>query len=91
MRVCSSLYFQIRLLQIAPQQQCDLPCNIHYLPKEIENVWHQKDMPEYNKTVVRLIARQQGIGGYDSWGAHCNDMYKNKTDKTYRLKFQIRF
>lgn len=48
-------------------------------------------MPEYNKTVVRLIARQQGIGGYDSWGAHCNDMYKNKTDKTYRLKFQIRF
>ena len=63
----------------------------HYLPKEIENVWHQKDMPEYNKTVVRLIARQQGVGGYDSWGAHCNDMYKNKTDKTYRLKFQIRF
>lgn len=63
----------------------------HYLPKEIEDVWHQKDMPEYNKTVVRLIARQQGIGGYDSWGAHCNDMYKNKTDKTYRLKFQIRF
>ena len=63
----------------------------HYLPKEIENVWHQKDMPEYNKTVVRLIARQQGIGGYDSWGAHCNDIYKNKTDKTYRLKFQIRF
>ena len=30
------------------------------------------------QTVVRLIARQQGIGGYDSWGAHCNDIYKNK-------------
>ena len=63
----------------------------HWLPKEIENVWHQKDMPEYNKTVVRCIARQQGIGGYDSWGAHCNEKYKNKTDRTYRLKFQIRF
>ena len=34
-------------------------------------------MPEYNKTVVRLIARQQGVGGYDSWGAHCNEIYKN--------------
>ena len=63
----------------------------HWLPKEIENVWHQKDLPEPNKTVVRCIARQQGIGGYDSWGAHCNEKYKNKTDKTYRLKFQIRF
>jgi beta-galactosidase len=63
----------------------------HYLPKEIENTWHAKDLPEYDKTVVRCIARQQGIGGYDSWGAHCNEKYKNKTDKTYRLKFQIRF
>lgn len=63
----------------------------HYLPKEVENAWHKKELPEYNKTVVRLIARQQGIGGYDSWGAHCNDIYKNKTDKIYRLKFQIRF
>ncbi len=63
----------------------------HYLPKEVEDVWHQKDLPACNKTVVRCIARQQGIGGYDSWGAHCNEIYKNKTNKTYRLKFQIRF
>lgn len=63
----------------------------HYLPKEIEAASHKKDLPEYDKTVVRLIARQQGIGGYDSWGAHCNEIYKNKTDKVYRLKFQIRF
>lgn len=63
----------------------------HYLPKEVENTWHAKDLPEYDKTVVRCIARQQGVGGYDSWGAHCNDKYKNKTSKTYRLKFQIRF
>ena len=63
----------------------------HWLPKEIENTWHTKDLPEINKTVVRCIARQQGIGGYDSWGAKCNEKYMNKTDKTYRLKFQIRF
>ena len=63
----------------------------HWLPKEIENTWHNKDLPEVDKTVIRCIARQQGVGGYDSWGAHCNEKYKNKTDKTYRLKFQIRF
>lgn len=63
----------------------------HWLPKEIENTWHGKGLPPVTKTVVRCIARQQGVGGYDSWGAHCNEKYKNKTDKTYRLKFQIRF
>ena len=63
----------------------------HWLPKEIENTWHQKDLPPVEKTVIRCIARQQGVGGYDSWGAHCNEKYKNKTNKTYRLKFQIRF
>lgn len=63
----------------------------HWLPKELENTWHQKDLPPVTKTVVRCIARQQGVGGYDSWGAQCNETYKNRTDKTYRLKFQIRF
>lgn len=63
----------------------------HYLPLEIENAWHKKELPESDKTIVRAIARQQGVGGYDSWGAKTNDKYINKTDRTYRLKFQIRF
>ena len=63
----------------------------HYLPLEIENAWHKKELPESNKTIVRAIARQQGVGGYDSWGANTNDKYLNKTDRTYRLKFQMRF
>lgn len=63
----------------------------HYLPPELENAWHKKDLPQSDKTVVRVIARQQGVGGYDSWGAKCNEKYMNKTDRVYRLKFQIRF
>lgn len=63
----------------------------HYLPLELENAWHKKELPESNKTVIRAIARQQGVGGYDSWGAKCNEKYMNKTDRSYRLKFQIRF
>ena len=63
----------------------------HYLPLELENAWHKKELPQSSKTVVRAIARQQGIGGYDSWGAKANEKYLNKADRTYRLKFQIRF
>ncbi|MDE6413168.1 MAG: DUF4981 domain-containing protein, partial [Eubacterium sp.] len=54
----------------------------HYLPLEIENAWHKKELPKSNKTVVRAIARQQGVGGYDSWGANTSDKYLNKTDRT---------
>ena len=63
----------------------------HYLPLEIENAWHKKELPQSDKTIVRAIARQQGVGGYDSWGAKAEDKYLNKTDRTYRLKFQMRF
>lgn len=62
-----------------------------YLPMQLENAWHKKELPQSDKTVVRVIARQQGVGGYDSWGATCNELYMNKSDKLYRLKFQIRF
>lgn len=62
-----------------------------YLPAELEAAAHRKDLPVSNRTVLRVIARQQGVGGYDSWGAMCNEKYINKTGKIYRLKFQIRF
>ncbi len=86
----ATIYGNKKVFGIIADPVCEL--NVcHYLPKEIENAWHQKDLTSYDKTVVRVIARQQGVGGYDSWGAHCNEKYKNKTDKIYRLKFQIRF
>ncbi len=63
----------------------------HYLPKELEEAGHVYELPEVNKTVVRAIARQQGVGGYDSWGSTCNEPYKNRSGREYRLKFQIRY
>ena len=64
---------------------------LHYLPMEIEAATHKEELPKPNKTVLRVIARQQGVGGYNTWGATCNEKYMNKTDRTYRLKFQIRY
>lgn len=62
-----------------------------YLPDEIENAAHSYELKKSYKTVVRVIARQQGLGGYDSWGSTPNDFYKNKTDRPYRLLFRIDF
>lgn len=63
----------------------------HYLPKELENAPHKKDLPKTNKTILRVIAKQQGVGGYNSWGATCNSKYLNRTDEVYKSKFQLLF
>ena len=86
----ASLYGSKKSVTFVAQPSMELNVG-RYLPKELEAAWHKKELPEANKTVVRCIARQQGVGGYDSWGALCNEKYMNKSGKTYRLKFQIRF
>ena len=62
-----------------------------WLPDELERAPHGYELPQGNKTVLRVICRQQGVGGYDSWGAEPNEIYKIKTDKPYRLLFKIDF
>lgn len=63
----------------------------HYLPLELESAGGYDELPEVNKTVVRAIARQQGVGAYGKTDLKCNEKYLNKSGKIYRLKFQIRF
>ncbi len=62
-----------------------------YLPDELESVKHSFELQKSYKTIVRVIARQQGLGGYDSWGSVANDFYRNKTDRPYRLLFRMDF
>ncbi|MCC8022404.1 MAG: DUF4981 domain-containing protein [Clostridiales bacterium] len=69
-----------------PQFECNVS---RFLPEELEAAAYKKDLPYADKTVVRIAARQQGVGGYDSWGAKCAQLYRNTTDRIYRLKFYL--
>lgn len=79
-----------RKLAFAAEPVCEMNASC-WLPKEIEAAWHKKELPPSSRTVLRIIARQQGVGGYDSWGAKPNEKYLNKAGRTYRLKFRIIF
>ena len=79
-----------RKFAFAAEPVCEMNASC-WLPKEIEAAWHKKELPPSSKTVLRIIARQQGVGGYDSWGAKPNEKYLNKAGRTYRLKFRIIF
>ncbi len=79
-----------RKFAFAAEPVCEMNASC-WLPKEIEAAWHKKELPPSSRTVLRIIARQQGVGGYDSWGAKPNEKYLNKAGRTYRLKFRIIF
>lgn len=70
----------------APQFEFNIS---RFTPDQLENARHQKDLIKTDTAILRVISRQQGIGGYDSWGAKPNPIYTNTTDKIYRMKFTV--
>ena len=42
---------------------------------QLEDAPHTHELPESDKLYVRAVARQMGIGGYDSWGSHTLDEF----------------
>lgn len=55
----------------------------------LENAGHIHELPESDTLYVRAIARQMGVGGYDSWGAHTCDEYKNFAGEEYSYGFSV--
>lgn len=60
-----------------------------YTAEMLEVAAHKHNLPEGDTLFVRLIARQMGVGGYDSWGAHTLEEYKNLSGKEYKFGFSI--
>jgi beta-galactosidase len=53
------------LFQSASMEFSALP----YTPHELENAAHPQELPTPYQTVVRVAAKQMGLGAEDSWGA----------------------
>lgn len=60
-----------------------------YSPYEIENAMHIDELPAVNYTWVRIIAKQMGVGGDDSWGAPVHDQYLIKSNEDIDFNFKI--
>ena len=62
-----------------------------YTADALENAPHTHELPDSDTLYFRAVARQMGIGGYDSWGAHTLEEYKNPTGKEYKYSFTLMF
>ncbi len=62
-----------------------------YTAYMLEDAAHKHNLPEGDTLYVRLVCRQMGIGGYDSWGAHTLEEYKNISGREYSYGFSMIF
>ncbi|MBD7914986.1 DUF4981 domain-containing protein [Clostridium sp. Sa3CUN1] len=70
----------------------DTPFEMSVLPYsayELENAMHMYELPPVNYTWVRIIAKQMGVGGDDSWGAPVHEEFKIPSNKDIDLSFTI--
>lgn len=60
-----------------------------WTPHQIECAAHPHELPTLHYTVVRLSAKQMGLGGDDSWGAKPRPEYLLPEDSmTFRFRFR---
>lgn len=60
-----------------------------YSAYELEEATHIEELPEIHYTWVRIIAKQMGVGGDDSWGAPVHKEYKISGNVQRTLEFVI--
>ena len=60
-----------------------------YTAYMLEEADHRHNLTEGDTLYVRLILRQMGVGGYDSWGAHTLEEHKIFSMNDYSYGFSI--
>ena len=60
-----------------------------YSAYELENASHQEELPKAYYTWVRILAKQMGVGGDDSWGAPVHEKYRIPSDENLEMAFCI--
>lgn len=69
----------------APFESSVLP----YSAYELENATHQEELPKVHYTWVRILAKQMGVGGDDSWGAPVHEEYRISSEEDIKFAFLI--
>ena len=60
-----------------------------YSAYELENALHQEELPKIHYTWVRILAKQMGVGGDDSWGAPVHQAYEISGEEDIEFHFVI--
>ncbi|MDR0886235.1 MAG: DUF4981 domain-containing protein [Clostridiales Family XIII bacterium] len=62
---------------------------LNYTEYELENAMHISELPPVHYSHVRILAKQMGVGGDDSWGAPVHDEYLIHSEEPLTVAFAI--
>ncbi len=62
-----------------------------YTEYELDNATHVENLPKSDSTVVRIAAKQMGVGGDDTWGAPVHPEYRIPSNQPISFSFVISF
>ena len=62
---------------------------IPYTSHELENAYHDFELPKPEYAVITVSSKQAGVGGNDSWGQWIYDEYKVFGTDKQLLEFSI--
>ena len=68
-----------------PFEMSVLPYNVY----ELDNALHREELPNPTYNWVRIVAKQMGVGGDDSWGAPVHQEFKINAHEPMTLEFEI--
>lgn len=60
-----------------------------YSAQELDAASHREELPKPHYTWVRILARQMGVGGDDSWGAPVHRQYRIRSCEKMEVAFKI--
>ncbi|MCL2203412.1 MAG: DUF4981 domain-containing protein [Defluviitaleaceae bacterium] len=63
---------------------------IPYTPHELENAAYPCELPDTDKTVLRVSPKRMGVGGDDSWGAPVHEEFMLDSGEDISFSFYIK-
>jgi len=79
--------FSLRLEQ--GQRPFAFSC-LPYTAQELENAWHQEELPPKRRTVLCVYGAVRGVGGVNSWGGDVLKPYHIDTAEDISFDFRIK-
>lgn len=63
---------------------------IPYTPHQLEQAFHQEELPASLRTVVTVCGKMRGVGGIDTWGSDVEPAYHVSAEEDIVFSFRIR-
>lgn len=76
-------------LELAMEDEAFAFSALPHTPGQLEEAWHQEELPPSARTVVSVYGVMRGVGGINSWGADVQPPWRISAEGEHVLAFRL--